>query len=178
MARLKDLYLNKIKDEVAKTLDIKNAMAIPKISKIVVNSGVGRAALDSKKIEEVEEALVVITGQKAVRTIAKKSIAGFKLREGMPIGVMVTLRGDRMYEFLDKLINIALPRVRDFRGINENAFDGHGGYSLGIKEHNVFPELISKDVPAVSLQVNIQTTAKDNNGARVLLSAFGFPFKK
>lgn len=177
MARLKDLYLNKIKTEIAQNLGIKNSMAIPKITKVVINAGVGRAVLDAKKIDEVEEAITVITGQKPVITKARKSIAGFKLREGMPIGVMVTLRGERMYEFLDKLVNVALPRVRDFRGISATAFDGHGGYSIGIKEHNVFPELISKDVNAVSFQVNIQTTAKNNEETKALLGAFGFPFK-
>jgi large subunit ribosomal protein L5 len=177
MSRLKELYQSKIKKELAESLGIKNPMAVPSISKIVINAGVGKAVLDAKKLEEAEEALTAITGQKPVRTIAKKSIAGFKLREGMAIGVMVTLRGERMYEFIDKLVNVALPRVRDFRGINASAFDGLGNYSLGIKEHNVFPELIGKDVNAVSIQVNIQTTAKNNEEAKALLMAFGFPFK-
>lgn len=177
MARLKDLYEKKIKPDLAESLGIKNPMALPKIVKITINAGVGRAVQDSKRLEEAEEALMAITGQRPVRTIAKKSIAGFKIREKMPIGTMVTLRGDRMYEFLDVLVNAALPRVRDFRGINGEAFDGHGNYSLGIKEHTVFPQLIGKDVAAIPFQVNIQTTAKNNEDAKVLLTAFGFPFR-
>jgi large subunit ribosomal protein L5 len=177
MSRLKDLYLTKIKAEIAEILSIKNPNAIPRIEKVIVNAGVGRAVIDGKKIEEAEDALVVITGQKPVRTKAKKSIAGFKLREGMPIGAMVTLRGERMYEFLDKLVNVTLPRVRDFRGISESAFDGRGGYSLGIKDHTVFPELIGKDDAPISLQVNVQTTGKNAEQTRVLLTKIGFPFK-
>jgi large subunit ribosomal protein L5 len=178
MSRLKDLYENKIKKELSDKLGIKNVMAIPRIKKIVVNVGVGRATIDAKKIEEAEVALTAITGQKPIKTKAKKSIAGFKLREGMPVGVTVTLRGERMYEFLDRLVNVALPRVRDFRGINANAFDGHGNYSLGLKEHTVFPELIGQDPTPISLQVNIETTAKTNDEARELLLGFGFPFTK
>jgi large subunit ribosomal protein L5 len=178
MARLKDIYETKLRKEIAQSLGIKNVMAVPKIVKVVVNAGVGRAVLDSKKIEEAEEAITAICGQKPIQTKAKKSIAGFKLREGMPVGVSVTLRGDRMYEFIDRLVNVALPRVRDFRGISATAFDGHGNYSVGIKEHTVFPELIGKDVPAVSFQVNIETTAKTDEAARELLTKFGFPFTK
>lgn len=177
MARLKDLYQQKIQKELGEKLGHANKLSIPKISKVVVNIGAGRAAQDSKTLEAVEEAITAITGQAPVRTKAKKSIAGFKLRAGMPIGAMVTLRGDQMYEFLDRLVNVALPRVRDFRGISASAFDGHGNYSLGIKEHTVFPELIGKDVPALSLQVNIETTAKNNEEAYELLKEFGFPFK-
>jgi len=177
MARLKDLYENKIKADLGNSLGIKNSMAVPRISKITVNAGVGRAVQDSKKLDEAEAAIIAITGQKPVRTLAKKSIAGFKIREKMPLGVMVTLRGERMYEFLDVLVNAALPRVRDFRGISGEAFDGHGNYSLGIKEHTVFPQLIGKDVPAVPFQVNVQTTAKNDENAKALLTAFGFPFR-
>lgn len=177
MSRLSDLYKNKIQSELASSLEIKNIMAVPKINKVIVNAGVGRGVLDAKKIEEAEEALAVVTGQKPVRTKAKKSIAGFKLRTGMPIGVMVTLRGERMYEFIDRLINTALPRVRDFRGIKEEAFDGKGNYSLGIKEHTVFPELIGKDITSISLQVNIETSSRKDEEAKALLSAFGFPFR-
>lgn len=177
MSRLSDLYKKEIQEKLLKELGTKNIMAVPRIRKIVVNAGVGRAVADSKKLEEAEEALTAITGQAPIRTKAKKSIAGFKIREKMPIGVMVTLRGERMYEFLDKLINVALPRVRDFRGTNTEAFDGHGNYSLGIKEHSVFPELIGKDPIPVSIQVNIETTATSNNEAQELLSAFGFPFQ-
>lgn len=177
MAKIKDLYEKKIKKELASSLGIKNLMAVPRISKVVLNAGVGRAVADSKNIELSQEALMVITGQKPVQKTAKKSIAGFKLRAGMPIGVSVTLRGEKMYEFIDRLVNVALPRVRDFRGIESAAFDGRGNYSLGIREHTVFPELIGKDVAPVSLQVNIETTAKDNERAKDLLLAFGFPFK-
>lgn len=177
MARLKELYQSKVKAELGQTFGIKNPMAIPQIKKVTVNAGVGRAIADSKRLEEVEQALTEITGQHPVRTKARKSIAGFKLREGMPIGVMVTLRGERMYEFIDRTLNAALPRVRDFRGINPS-FDGHGNYSLGIKEHTVFPEIIGKDETAVSLQINIETTADNDEEARALLSALGFPFKK
>jgi large subunit ribosomal protein L5 len=178
MARLKDLYQNTIKTELEKSLGITNVMAVPRIEKVVVNAGVGRAVADSKKLEEAEEALTTITGQAPIKNKAKKSIAGFKLREGMPVGVSVTLRGERMYEFIDRLVNTALPRVRDFRGINPKAFDGQGNYSLGIKEHTVFPELIGKDVTAITLQVNVQTTAKNDEEGRELLKAFGFPFTK
>lgn len=177
MARLKDLYDKKIKAELGSELGIKNPMAIPKITKVVVNAGVGRATVDSKNLEFAEEAIATITGQKPVRTKAKKSIAGFKLREGMAVGTSVTLRGEKMYEFIDRLINAALPRVRDFRGISATAFDGRGNYSLGIKEHAVFPELIGKDVTPVSFQVNVATTAENDEQARALLKAFGFPFK-
>jgi large subunit ribosomal protein L5 len=177
MARLKDLYLNKIQKEMGTHVGRTNILSIPKIKKVVVNAGVGRAVADSKNIEAAEKALTEITGQMPVRTKAKKSIAGFKLREGMPIGVMVTLRGERMYEFLDRLVNVALPRVRDFRGISADAFDGRGNYSLGFKEHTVFPELIGIDVPAIPLQINIETSADNNDEARELLKQFGFPFK-
>lgn len=177
MSRLSDLYKNKIQRELSRALEIKNIMAVPKINKVTLNAGVGRGVIDAKRIEEAEEALSVITGQKPVRTKAKKSIAGFKLRTGMPIGVMVTLRGERMYEFIDRLINTALPRVRDFRGIKEDAFDGKGNYSLGIKEHTVFPELIGKDITSISLQVNIETSSEKDEEAKALLVAFGFPFK-
>lgn len=177
MARLKEVYLNKVKGELAEKLGTKNTMAIPKIVKVTVNAGVGRAVTDSKKLEEAEEALTTITGQRPVRTRAKKSIAGFKIREKMPLGVMVTLRGERMYEFLDRLVNVALPRVRDFRGIKATAFDGKGNYSLGIKEHTIFPELVAKDVNAIPLQVNIETTASNDEEARELLRDLGFPFR-
>jgi large subunit ribosomal protein L5 len=177
MARLKDLYLKKIQKHMGEFTGRTNPLAIPKIKKVVVNVGIGRAVADAKLVDAVDEALVAITGQAPVKTKAKKSIAGFKLREGVVIGEMVTLRGDRMYEFIDRLVNVALPRVRDFRGINPDAFDGQGNYSLGIKEHTVFPELIGKDVPAISLQVNIETSAKNNDEARELLKEFGFPFR-
>lgn len=177
MATLKDLYEKKIRPELSKELGIKNLMAVPRLSKVVLNAGVGRAVADSKNIETAKETLAAISGQSPVSKTAKKSIAGFKLREGMAIGVSVTLRGKKMYEFIDRLINVALPRVRDFRGIKKEAFDGHGNYSLGIREHTVFPELTGKDVSAISLQINIETTAKDDEGAKALLTSMGFPFK-
>lgn len=178
MARLKEMYDKKFRKELGETLGIGNAMAVPMIRKVVVNAGVGRAVADSKNLEEAEIAVTQITGQKPLKTKAKKSIAGFKLRAGVPVGIAVTIRGDRMYEFIDRLINVALPRVRDFRGIPKTSFDGHGNYSIGIKEHTVFPELIGKDDAPISLQVNIETTAKNDNDARELLSKFGFPFNK
>jgi large subunit ribosomal protein L5 len=178
MSRFKDLYEKEIKQSLKSSLEIKNSMAVPKVVKVVVNAGVGRAIADGKRLEEAEEALRVITGQQPIRTKARKSIAGFKLREGMSIGTTVTLRGEKMYEFMDRLVNIALPRIRDFRGIKNTAFDGQGNYSLGIKEHTVFPELTGRDEEPVSLQVNIQTTANNKEEAQALLSAFGFPFKK
>jgi large subunit ribosomal protein L5 len=178
MSRLKELYLKKIKGELAKDFDIKNEMAIPRLTKVVVNAGVGKATQDSKYLSEAEAALAAITGQKPVLNKARKSIAGFKLREGNAVGVSVTLRGEMMYEFIDRLINSALPRIRDFRGIKTSAFDGQGNYSVGIKEHTVFPELISKDVTPISLQVNINTNAKNNEEARALLAQLGFPFVK
>jgi large subunit ribosomal protein L5 len=177
MSRLKDLYQNKIKQELVTEFGIKNENAIPKLKKVVVNAGVGRAVQDSKYLTEAEEALEAITGQKAVKTVSKKSIAGFKVREGNPVGVSVTLRGEMMYEFIDRLINATLPRIRDFRGIKGTAFDGHGNYSVGLKEHTVFPELINKEVPPISLQVNIETSAQNNQEAHYLLKALGFPFK-
>lgn len=178
MSRFKDNYDKEIKGKLSQDLGIKNICAVPKIKKVVINAGVGRAVADSKKLEEAEEVIEAITGQKAVRTKARKSIAGFKVRAGMPLGVMTTLRGERMYEFIDRLVNAALPRVRDFRGISFDAFDRKGNYSLGIREHTVFPELIGKDVQPISLQINIETTSSNDEGARALLSAFGFPFKK
>jgi large subunit ribosomal protein L5 len=178
MSRLKDLYQNKIKAELAKEFDIKNDMAIPRITKVVVNVGVGKATQDAKYLTEAEDAVKAITGQKPVLNKARKSIAGFKLREGNPVGVSVTLRGERMYEFIDRLVNSALPRIRDFRGIKSTAFDGRGNYSVGIKEHTVFPEMIGLDTAPISLQVNIGTTAKNNEQAKALLSHLGFPFVK
>jgi len=175
--RLKDLYQRKIKEELKKEFSIKNEMAIPRLKKVVLNSGVGKSIQDSKYLTEAEEVLTAITGQKPIQTVAKKSIAGFKVREGNAIGVSVTLRGDMMYEFIDRLVNVALPRIRDFRGIGGRSFDGHGNYSVGIKEHTVFPEMIGKDVSPISLQVNVETSANNNEEARALLKALGFPFK-
>ena len=158
---------------------IKNAMEIPKIKAILVNAGVGRGSKDSKELTDVMEGLKIITGQSPVKTTAKKSIAGFKLREGMDIGAKVTLRGERMYEFLDRLVSVALPRVRDFRGLKTGAFDGHGNYSLGINDQTIFPEIPYDKFPhPFSFQVNILTTAKTDEEARAMLVYMGFPFKK
>lgn len=178
MARLKELYETKLKKELEGSLGISNEMAVPKVEKVVINAGVGKATQDSKYLTEAEEALTAITGQKPVRTKAKKSIAGFKVREGNPVGVSVTLRGEMMYEFLDRLVNVALPRIRDFRGVKSTAFDPSGNYSIGIKEHTVFPELIGKEVDPISIQVNIKVSAKDKEESLALLRALGFPFVK
>ncbi|MDD3480806.1 MAG: 50S ribosomal protein L5 [Patescibacteria group bacterium] len=178
MARLKELYDKKLKKELGEKLVIENTMALPRVEKVVVNAGIGKATQDSKYLTEAEEALLAITGQKPIPTKAKKSIAGFKLREGNPVGVSVTLRGVVMYEFLDRLINVALPRIRDFRGIKSTAFDPKGNYSIGIKEHTVFPELIGKEVEPISLQVNIKVAAKNKEESQALLQALGFPFVK
>ena len=176
-ARLEKLYREELQSSIAKELKISNVMAIPKISKIVLNIGVKEAVADSKVIQFVEKALTRIAGQKTVRTTARKSIAGFKLREGMSIGVMVTLRAKRMYEFLDRLLNVALPKVRDFRGVTTK-LDGRGNYNLGIKEWFIFPE-VEYDVGSkiYGLNISIQTTAKEDEHARVLLKAFGMPFQ-
>lgn len=178
MARMKDLYVNTVVPELAREFELKNVHQIPKITKVVVNAGVGRAALDAKKMEGVIQGIREITGQAPVVTKSKKSIAGFKLREGMNVGVTVTLRGDMMYEFLDRLVSVALPRVRDFRGIKKDAFDGHGNYSLGIREHGVFPEIPFEEAnEPFGLQVNISTSAGSDALAKALLTHLGFPFK-
>lgn len=179
MARLKDLYKKEIAKKMQAEFKYGNVNEIPKIEKVVLNVGAGEAIQNSKVLEDYEKTLARITGQKPIRKIAKKSIAGFKLREGYPIGVTVTLRGERMFEFLDRLISVTLPRIRDFRGVKATAFDGQGNYSLGIKEHTVFPEVAEQDLGVThGLQVNIVTTAKTNAEARKLLEYFGFPFKK
>lgn len=179
MSRLKDQYNSEIKDAMVKKFGYKNVMEIPKLEKIVINMGVGEAKENKKLLDSAVADLETITGQKAVVTTAKKSIANFKLREGMPIGCKVTLRGERMYEFADRLINLSLPRVRDFRGINPNAFDGRGNYSLGIKEQLIFPEIEYDKVDKVrGMDVCFVTTAKTDEEARELLTLFGMPFKK
>lgn len=179
MARLLDTYKKDVKKALQEEFGYKNVNQIPKITKIVVNAGVGRAIADSKNLENTLAALTKITGQAPVITKAHRSIAGFKLREGMKIGAMVTLRGEKMYEFLDRLISVALPRVRDFRGVKRNAFDGRGNYSLGLREHGVFPEISFEEATSpISLQVNISTTANTDDEARALLAKFGFPFKE
>ncbi len=179
MARLKEKYRNEIAPAIAKEFDIKNVMAIPKIEKIVVNMGLGEGISNSKVLDVAAEELRTITGQKPVITKAKKSIAAFKLRQGMNIGAMVTLRGDRMYEFLDRLISVALPRVRDFRGISGKAFDGRGNYTLGIREQLIFPEIDFNKVDKTrGMNISIVTTAKTDDQARSLLKSLGMPFRQ
>lgn len=179
MARLKDKYKKEVAAALAKEFGIDNPMAVPKISKIVVNMGLGEASANAKILETATEELKAITGQKPVVTKAKKSIAAFKLRQGMNIGAMVTLRGDRMYEFLDRLISIALPRVRDFRGISSKAFDGRGNYTLGIREQLIFPEIDFNKVDKTrGMNITIVTTAKNDDQARSLLKQLGMPFRQ
>ncbi|MAL79790.1 MAG: 50S ribosomal protein L5 [Sneathiella sp.] len=176
--RLKTLYNENLRQQMQDKFAYKNVMEIPKLEKIVINVGCGEAVADSKKIKSVESEVAKISGQKPVVTIAKKSIATFKLREGMPIGVKVTLRKNQMYEFLDRLINIALPRVRDFRGVSAKSFDGRGNYAMGLKEQIVFPEIHYDDVTDVrGMDIVICTTAKTDEEARELLSGFSMPFK-
>jgi large subunit ribosomal protein L5 len=179
MARLKDKYKNEIAPAIAKDFDIKNVMAIPKISKIVINMGLGEAISNAKILDAAVEELKSITGQKPVVTKAKKSIAAFKLRQGMNIGVMVTLRGNHMYEFLDRLISVALPRVRDFRGVSGKAFDGRGNYTLGVREQLIFPEIdFNKVEKTRGMNISVVTTAKNDEQAKALLKAFGMPFRE
>ncbi|MGH9949437.1 MAG: 50S ribosomal protein L5 [Pyrinomonadaceae bacterium] len=178
MARLKDKYKNEIAGALAKEFDIKNPMAIPRIEKVIINMGLGEASANAKILDVATEELKSISGQKPVITKAKKSIAAFKLREGMSIGTMVTLRGDRMFEFLDRLISVALPRVRDFRGISAKAFDGRGNYTLGIREQLIFPEIDFNKVDKTrGMNISIVTTAKTDEQARSLLKAMGMPFR-
>ncbi len=179
MARLKEKYTKEIAPAIAKEFDIKNPMAVPRIEKIVVNMGVGEAIANAKVLDTAVEELRSITGQKPVITKAKKSIASFKLRQGMNIGTMVTLRGERMYEFLDRLISVALPRVRDFRGISGKAFDGRGNYTLGIREQLIFPEIDFNKVDKTrGMNISIITTAKTDEQSRALLKALGMPFRQ
>jgi large subunit ribosomal protein L5 len=179
MARLKDKYRKEIVPALAKEFGITNPMAIPKIEKIVVNMGLGEASANAKILDVAAEELKTITGQKPVVTKAKKSIAAFKLRQGMNIGTMVTLRGDRMYEFLDRLISVALPRVRDFRGISGKAFDGRGNYTLGVREQLIFPEIDFNKVDKTrGMNISIVTTASNDEQARSLLKAMGMPFRQ
>ncbi len=176
--RLKEKYLNEIKPALQKELDLKNPMAVPRIEKIVLNMGLGEATQNSKLLDPLVADLAAIAGQKPVTTRAKKSIAAFKVREGMPIGAMVTLRGSIMYEFLDRLIQIGLPRVRDFRGVSTKSFDGRGNYTLGMRDQLIFPEIdYSKVEKLKGMNITIVTTAPDDNQARALLKAFGIPFR-
>lgn len=177
MARLKDHYKDIVKADLLKQFGYKNVSQVPKLDKIVINMGVGEAVGDSKKIKAAVEELALISGQKPVITKAKKSIAQYKLREGMPIGCKVTLRKQHMYEFLDRLITIALPRVRDFRGLSTKSFDGRGNYAMGIKEQIIFPEIEYDKIDAVrGMDINIITSAKTNEESLSLLKAFGLPF--
>ena len=179
MNRMKETYTNEIVDAMIKKFGYKNIMEVPKLDKIVVNMGVGEAKENAKVLEEAVKELEIITGQKVVTTKARKSVANFKIRDGMPIGCKVTLRGDRMYEFADRLINLSLPRVRDFRGVNPNAFDGRGNYALGIKEQLIFPEIEYDKVSKVrGMDVIFVTTAKTDEEARELLKLFNMPFAK
>ncbi len=179
MSRLKTIYSDEIVDAMIKKFGYKNIMEVPKLDKIVVNMGVGEAKENAKILESAARDLEIITGQKPILTKAKKSIANFKIREGMPIGCKVTLRGEKMYDFLDRLINLALPRVRDFRGVNPNAFDGRGNYSLGIREQLIFPEIEYDKVDKVrGMDVIFATTAKTDEEARELLRLFNMPFAK
>ncbi len=179
MARLKEKYRSEIAPAIAKEFDIKNVMAVPKITKVIINMGVGEAIGNAKILEVAVEEIKSVTGQKPVVTKAKKSIAQFKLRQGMNIGAMVTLRGDRMYEFLDRLITVALPRVRDFRGVSAKAFDGRGNYTLGIKEQLIFPEIDFNKVDKTrGMNITIVTTATNDEQSRALLKAMGMPFRQ
>ena len=177
--RLKKVYNETIRKALREEFKYDNEMQVPRIDKIVINMGVGEATADSKKPSVAAEDLALIAGQKAVVTRARTSIAGFKVRENMPIGAKVTLRKERMYEFLDRLVNIALPRVRDFRGLNPKSFDGRGNYALGIKEHIVFPEVNYDKVDQIwGMDIVVCTTAKTDDEARALLKAFNFPFRQ
>ncbi|MFV0342650.1 MAG: 50S ribosomal protein L5 [Anaerocolumna sp.] len=179
MTRLKEFYQNEVIDGMTKKFGYKNVMEVPKLNKIVINMGVGEAKDNSKLLDAAVKDLEIIAGQKVVITKAKKSVANFKLREGVAIGCKVTLRGEKMYEFADRLINLALPRVRDFRGVNANAFDGRGNYALGIKEQVIFPEIEYDKIDKVrGMDIIFVTTAKTDEEARELLTLFGMPFKK
>ena len=176
---MKDLYKSEVAPALMKKFEYKSSMQIPKLDKIVINCGVGDAKENSKALDSVINDLTIISGQKAVPTFAKKSVANFKIREGLAIGCKVTLRGDKMYEFADRLINLSLPRVRDFRGVNPNAFDGRGNYALGIKEQLIFPEIEYDKVDKVrGMDIIFVTTAKTDEEARELLTLFGMPFSK
>ena len=179
MTRLKETYLNEIVDGMTKKFGYKNVMEVPKLDKIVINMGVGEAKDNAKVLETAVKELETIAGQKVVTTKAKNSVANFKIREGMPIGCKVTLRGEKMYEFLDRLVNLALPRVRDFRGVSADSFDGRGNYALGIKEQIIFPEIEYDKIDKVrGMDVIVVTTAKTDEEARELLRLFNMPFKK
>lgn len=179
MNRLKEQYQNEIMNSLMDKFDYDSIMEVPKIEKIVLNMGVGDAVSNTRNLENAVNELTLIAGQKPVVTRAKKSVASFRLREGMPIGTKVTLRGSRMYDFLDKLVSVSLPRVRDFRGVNKNSFDGRGNYTLGVKEQLIFPEISYDDVSKVrGLDIVIVTTAESDEESRELLTQLGMPFQK
>ena len=179
MNRLKEKYDNEIVKTLVEKFDYTSVMEVPKVNKIVLNMGVGDAVSNTRNLENAVNELTLISGQKPVITNAKKSIAAFRLREGMPIGTKVTLRGERMYDFLDKLVSVSLPRVRDFRGVNKNSFDGRGNYTLGVKEQLIFPEISYDDVSKVrGLDIVIVTTANTDEEGKALLSELGMPFQK
>jgi large subunit ribosomal protein L5 len=179
MARLKDLYLKELAPKLQQDLQLRNVMEVPRVEKVVINMGLGEAIQNIKVLESAVEELSRITGQKAVITRAKRSIATFKLREGMPIGCMVTLRRERAYEFLDRLINVALPRVRDFKGVSPKGFDGRGNYTLGIREQLIFPEIDIEKIDKVKgMNISIVTSARTDEEGRALLTALGMPFRK
>lgn len=177
-ARLRERYRSEIVPALMRELDVQNAMAVPRLEKIVINMGLGEATQNPKVLESAVDELTAIAGQKPVVTKARKAISNFKLREGMPIGAMVTLRGQRMYEFLDRLVNAALPRVRDFKGVSDRSFDGRGNYSLGLREQVIFPEINLDKVEKIKgLTITICTTARTDNDGKVLLRALGVPFR-
>ena len=178
MARLKTRYNEELKAQLQEQLGVKNVMEIPRITKITLNMGVGAASADKKLLDGALSDMQAIAGQKPVLTLARKSIAGFKIRDGWPIGCKVTLRGERMYEFLDRLISIAIPRIRDFRGFSSKSFDGRGNYSMGLKEQIVFPEIDFDKIDRIrGMDITVTTTARTDDEGRALMRAFGFPFK-
>ena len=179
MARLQEQYSNELSGQIQKKLGLENPMEVPKITKITINMGVGEAVADKKIMEKAREDMQKIAGQKPVTTISRKSVAGFKIRDGMPIGCKVTLRRERMYEFLDRLVNIAIPRIRDFRGLNPKSFDRQGNYSMGVQEQIIFPEINYDEIDVLrGMDIIITTTARNPEEGKALLEAFNFPFKK
>jgi large subunit ribosomal protein L5 len=179
MARLQQIYRDRIVPDLMKSLALENVMEVPRITRITVNMGVGEAVADKKAMEGAVGDLTAITGQKPLVTKSRKSIASFKLRAGVPVGAKVTLRGARMYEFLDRLINVAMPRIRDFRGVSARSFDGRGNYSFGVKEQIIFPEIAYDKIDAIrGMDITITTTARDDREGRALLESFNFPFRK
>lgn len=179
MARLQERYKSELRGQIKEKLGLNNVMRVPRITKITLNMGVGEAVADKKILENAIRDMEKIAGQKAIKTLARKSVAGFKIRDGYPIGCKVTLRRERMYEFLDRLVNIAIPRIRDFRGLNPKSFDKQGNYSLGVSEQIIFPEINYDEIDAIrGLDITISMSAKDADEGRALLEAFNFPFKK